>query len=256
MITIDGIRGIASRFEIPALRIEITALQAGIIPLRYLSNIGTLGIPGQLELLRSCVGICGLGGLGGYVVELLARIGVGHLILADGDIFEEDNLNRQNLCTESSLGRLKAEEAAERVRVINSSLRVAAHSRFVAGGDVREIYGETDLVVDALDTVSARFALEAGCTELGIPMVHGAIAGDSGQVMTIFPGDPGLKIIYSSGDDRGVETIEGNPSTTPALVASVQATEAVKIICGGEPLRRGFLLIDTSSNLYQFIPLE
>jgi len=110
--------------------------------------------------------------------------------------------------------------------------------------------------MDALDTVSSRLALERGCAQLGIPMVHGAIAGDSGQVMTIFPGDPGLRAIYTSGDDRGAETVVGNPPTTPALVAALQVNEAVKVLCGGEVLRNGFLLVDTATNLYQFIPLK
>lgn len=256
ILTHDEIRHLSSRYGASLLEIEISALRAGVIPLRYRRNMGTLGLDGQLKLLRSCVGVCGLGGLGGYVVELLARMGIGRLILADGDSFEEDNLNRQSLCTEEDLGRSKVERAAERVHCVNSSLQVEAHPRFLKGEDMAGIFGKAQVVVDALDTVSSRLALEEACARLDIPLVHGAIAGEAGQVMTIFPGDPGLKALYSAGEDRGVETLEGNPATTPALVAAIQAQEVIKILCGGELLRKGFLLIDTSANLYEFIPLK
>jgi len=255
-LCLEDTQRLAAEMGLRPLEVELAALQGAIVPARYLRNIGTIGIEGQLRLLRSCMGICGLGGLGGYIAESLARYGVGRLILVDGDVFEEDNLNRQLLCTESGLGRAKVQVAAERVAEVNSSLEVNAHHRFVGPADIPEVFGGADLVIDALDNISSRLALERGCAQLGIPLVHGAIAGNSGQVMTIFPGDPGLQTIYSGIEDRGVEMLEGNPPTTPALVASLQAQEAVKIVCGGELLRHGFLLVDTASNLYQFIPLR
>jgi molybdopterin/thiamine biosynthesis adenylyltransferase len=256
VIDLQAIRLIASQSGATTLQIEIAALESGIIPLCYQRNTGTIGIDGQLKLLRTCVGVCGLGGLGGYVVELLARFGVGHLILADGEVFEESNLNRQTLCTEADLGHSKTESAAARVSAINSSLSVTTHRGFIKAGDVATVFEDAALVIDALDTVSSRLALEEGCMKLGIPLVHGAIAGSSGQAMTILPGDPGLKAIYASGEDRGIETLEGNPPTTAAMVASIQAQEAIKIICGGDLLREGFLLIDLASNIYHFIHLK
>jgi molybdopterin/thiamine biosynthesis adenylyltransferase len=256
LITLEQVRRLASQFAVPAREVEVAALEAGVVPLRYRRNIGTLGVEGQLKLLGSCVGVCGLGGLGGHVAALLARFGVGRLILADGDVFEEDNLNRQSFCGERDLGRPKAELAAERVAAINSSLDVTVHHRFLREEDMRVVFSGAALAIDALDTVSSRLALQRACAALGIPMVHGAIAGDCGQVMTVFPGDVGLEALYASGEDRGVEVVEGNPPTTPALVASVQAQEAVKIICGGELLRHGFLLMDTAANLYRFFPLK
>jgi molybdopterin/thiamine biosynthesis adenylyltransferase len=87
-------------------------------------------------------------------------------------------------------------------------------------------------------------------------MVHGAIAGHAGQVMTVYPGDPGVSELYRGAGDRGIELLEGNPPPTPALVAALQAQETVKVLCGGETLRQGFLFLDTSTNVFQFIPLE
>src|SRR4030042_2833863 len=210
VITLEEARRLAHENAVSSLEVEIAALQSEVIPLRYERNIGTLGIDGQLKLLRSCVGVCGLGGLGGYIAVLLARFGIGRLILADGDVFEENNLNRHNLCHEADLGRPKAELAAERISAINSSLTTVTPHRFLKTNDMVEVFGEAALIVDALDSVSSRLALDPGCALLDIPMVHGAIAGNSGQVMTIFPGDPGLKAIYASGEDRGVEPIAGN----------------------------------------------
>jgi molybdopterin/thiamine biosynthesis adenylyltransferase len=255
-IAIASIKDIAARTQLPPRQIERLALDSGVVPSRYQRNMGTVGKTGQIKLLDSCIGICGLGGLGGYITEMLARFGVGRLILVDGDVFAENNLNRQSLSSEADLGRPKTEVAAEKIVAINSSIEVSLYQTFLQSGDAARVFSGADLVIDALDTVSCRLDLEAACRELGIPLVHGAIAGNCGQVMTIFPGDPGLRCIYVEGGDKGTEIIEGNPPTTPALVAALEVQEAVKILCGGELLRHGFLLLDTSCNLYQFIPLQ
>lgn len=251
-----ALREAAEQAGIAPLEAEMACLEAGLVPARYQRNMGTLGMEGQLRLLRSCVGVCGLGGLGGYVAEILARYGVGHLVLVDGDAFEENNLNRQLLCREADIGRSKAERASERVREINSSIRVTAHRLLVTPENVAEVFYGSEVVVDALDNIPSRLVLEEGCARLGVPMVHGAIAGYAGQVMTVYPGDPGLRELYGGGGERGVEVMEGNPPTTPALVATLQAQEAVKVICGGETIRHGFLFMDTSTNIFQFIPLK
>lgn len=256
VIGLRELRGLASEAGLPPREAEIASLRAGVVPSRYLRNIGTLGLEGQARLLESCVGVCGLGGLGGYVVECLARYGIGRLILADGETFVESNLNRQILCREEDLGRPKVEVARERVAAVNPSLEVTTHFRFLTADDVPETFGEAQVVVDALDTVSSRLDLEAGCRRLGIPMVHGAIAGNCGQVMTVYPGDPGLRAVYLKGEDHGTELVEGNPPTTPALVAALQAQEVVKVLCGGDTLRGELLFLDTYSNFIRFIPLE
>jgi molybdopterin-synthase adenylyltransferase len=256
VIGLADIKEIAASSQTTQAEVEKLALQSSVIPSRYERNIGTLGRDGQIKLLDSCVGVCGLGGLGGYIAEMLARFGVGRLILVDGDVFSENNLNRQALATEADLGRPKVEVAAEKLALINSSVEVSIHHSFLRSGDATRIFSSADLVVDALDTVSCRLDLEEACRQLGIPLVHGAIAGNCGQVMTVFPDDPGLKCLYTEGGDKGVETSEGNPPTTPALVAALEVQEAIKALCGGELLSRGFLLLDTSCNLYQFIPLQ
>jgi molybdopterin/thiamine biosynthesis adenylyltransferase len=179
--------------------VEIAALELGVLPQRYLRNFGTLGIEGQVALARSHVAVVGLGGLGGYLVEGLARMGVGTLTLVDGDTFFDHNLNRQLLSSEAVLGVSKARVAAERVRQINAAIEVSAHPVYADRENLDGLLAGVDVVMDALDRLPIRMILQDAAAQLNIPMVHGAIAGTMGQVMTILPGDPGLKALYGDG---------------------------------------------------------
>jgi molybdopterin/thiamine biosynthesis adenylyltransferase len=91
-----------------------------------------------------------------------------------------------------------------------------------------------DVAVDALDNISSRLLLNKTAQSLGIPMVHGAIAGFTGQVTTLLPGDHGLEKIYkiTAGSDKGIENMLGNPAATPALAAAIQAQEVIKLLTG------------------------
>ncbi|MCL5039181.1 MAG: HesA/MoeB/ThiF family protein [Firmicutes bacterium] len=230
---------------------EMFSLRGGYIPLRYLRNIGTIGIDGQDRLLQATVGVVGAGGLGGGVIELLARMGVGRLIVIDGDSFEDNNLNRQLLSREDRLGSSKAGAAQERVAAINSAVEVVTNHLWLTGENGAALLSGAEVVVDCLDSLPARFLLEGICRDLGVPMVHGAIGGFMGQVMTIFPGDEGLGAIYgppTGAPERGVETRLGNPAATPTMVAAWQVHEVVKILLGkGQTLRHRLLIMDAES---------
>ena len=128
-ISLKNIGAVHFKTRLPLAAIEIASLEQAIIPMRYLRNIGTVGIDGQLKLLRSTVAVCGAGGLGGTIIELLARQGVGHLVIIDNGRFVENNLNRQILAAESDLRKSKVKVAAERVRMINSAVRVTPMPR-------------------------------------------------------------------------------------------------------------------------------
>jgi molybdopterin/thiamine biosynthesis adenylyltransferase len=214
--------------------LEIAALEVGVIPERYHRHIGLLGIAGQLKLLRSRVGLAGAGGLGGYAVELLARSGIGSLIVIDDDCFTAGNLNRQLQASESTLGMSKAEEAVRRVREINGAVEAAAHRCRGSASNWPRLLRGCDLVLDCLDNLPSRFALEKACQELAIPLVHGAIDGFMGQVAVIRPGQPLLATIY--GQRGGQRTDRGGAaeilSFTPSLVAAQQTAEAVKLLAG------------------------
>ena len=111
VITLGKVDALAGQFGLTRREAEIALLELGVLPRRYLRNYGTVGLGGQLILLRSSVAVIGLGGLGGYIVEGLARVGVGRLILVDGDVFCDHNLNRQLFSSEENLGQAKASVA-------------------------------------------------------------------------------------------------------------------------------------------------
>src|SRR5450756_1524815 len=113
VIDLQSVRLISSKKKVTRREVEIFCLENNVVPIRYLRNIGTIGIEGQLKLLRSTVAVCGAGGLGGTIIELLARQGIGHLVIIDNDKFAENNLNRQIIATESdpvSYTHLRAHE--------------------------------------------------------------------------------------------------------------------------------------------------
>lgn len=231
--------------------VELAALDAGLCPRRYLKNIGTVGLGGQARLLRARVGLAGLGGLGGTIAEILTRAGVGEMVLVDPDVTSEDNLNRQLVVMEDNLGRSKVEAALDRLRRVNSATVFETHRVSGDRDSFARLYAGALVLVDALDSLPARFALEDAARSLGVPLVHGAIAGLSGQVTTVFPGDPGLEALYGQREGagtRGVEALVGNPSPTPAMIAALEAQEVLKIVTGiGQPLRRKLLILDALS---------
>lgn len=238
---------IAGRF------VELAALEVEVVPERYQRSIGSIGFKGQKKLLSASVGIVGAGGLGGFVLELLARMGVGKLVVIDGDFFSESNLNRQLLSTEATIDQSKVEQAARRIREINSSLEVDVHHCRGERSNMKTIFSDCNLVIDCLDNLPSRFDLEAVCGQLGITMIHGAIAGFIGQLAVIRPNQPVLSNIYgainNSKMNQGIEVQLGNPAFTPAMLGSYQAAEAIKYLAGLEGVlpAEKMLIIDMQS---------
>jgi molybdopterin/thiamine biosynthesis adenylyltransferase len=243
-----------------AREVEIAALKQGITPWRYLRNTGTIGLDGQIKLLQSTVAVVGAGGLGGTIIELLARQGIGHLIIIDNDRFAEQNLNRQLMSTEKNLGDYKATVAAKRVEDINSAVTATTFLEKLTKENAHRLLKDAKVVADGLDNLPSRFAVEEACRDLRIPFVHGTIAGFSGQLTTIFPEDAGLSCIYGSSDslpEQGIEVKIGNPSATPAMIAAWQVQEIVKIITGiGKPLRNHLLMLDAMEGIADNIELS
>jgi len=230
--------------------LQIRALKAHILPEKYLRSFGTVGWEGQLKLARAKVAVIGLGGLGGSIAEGLARLGVGRLALMDGDTFAEHNLNRQLFSTEATLGRPKTGVAQKRLASVNSYIQVEAYPEYATRENLPGVLAGAQVVMDALDRLPQRLMLQDVAQELGIPMVHGAIAGMVGQVMTIFPNDAGLRAFYRVEDlpEQGAEVRLGCPTATPMMVAAWQVQEALKIITGcGEPIRNRILFMDAQS---------
>jgi molybdopterin/thiamine biosynthesis adenylyltransferase len=234
------------RFGLDCPQAEEAILAAGFLPARYQRNQQTISTTLQLRLHRSTVAVVGCGGLGGYVVEELARLGVGRLIAIDSDVFEEHNLNRQLLSSPGTIGQSKAVVAQQRVADINPSVVVRPVRGAFSVQTAPDLFAGVDVVVDAADNVPIRLELAESCSRVGIPLVHGAIAGWYGHVCTVMPGDETLQRLYGrTTGPKGVESVHGNPSFTPAVVASFEAAEVSKILISqGTLLRNQILLID------------
>lgn len=223
---------------------------------RYSRNISTISVEENENLKNYTICVVGCGGLGGYIIEMLGRLGIGHIIAVDGDIFEESNLNRQILCDTESIGYKKAIKSQERMKKVNPFIKVDAVTERLTYSNGAAIIRGAHVVVDALDNIDSRLILEKLCEEEKIPLIHGAIAGWYGQVTTILPGDKILKNFYEGKDLIGAEIKLGNPSFTPALVASIQVSEVVKVLINrGELLNKKMLFINLLTQDYEVIDL-
>lgn len=223
---------------------------------RYERNVGAISRE-ENELLRGKkVCVAGCGGLGGGVIEGLARVGVGYIRAVDGDVFDETNLNRQLLSSEKNLGKSKAEEAVRRIGEINSQVDAEAVGCFIDDSNAADILHGVDAVVDALDDAGARLIVEAACEKLGIPLIHGAIGGWNGQVAVVMPGDRMMDILYSSDlmEKNRSEEAAGNPYFTPAVISAIQVAETVKVLTGRDSvLRNSLLMIDLLDHQYEIV---
>ncbi|MCE4628387.1 MAG: HesA/MoeB/ThiF family protein [Desulfurococcales archaeon] len=188
-----------------------------------------LGADGQEKLSRSTVAVVGLGGLGSIVSLYLAAAGVGRLILVDGDMVEEGNLNRQILYDEASIGLPKPFIAARRVRSLNSCVETIPVYERVTRENADRILGEADLVVDALDNWGGRLVLDDYTEQAGKPLVHGAVEKLYGQVMLVAPGGPRLRAIAPGREKEGMI-----PVIAPAVgvIASLETKLAVEALLG------------------------
>lgn len=239
-----------------------TALSLGICPARYIRNLGSITLCEQMALSNRTAAVVGAGGLGGYVITLLARVGVGSLIVIDPDSFDETNFNRQALSGMGALGLPKVEVAAATVADINPGVTVIPHQARFDFPEGLELLRGADVVIDALDNIEDRLSLQEGAAEIGIPLVHGAIAGFEGQVMTVMPGDAGLRRIYgkhgmNARKTARPEALLGTPAPAPALVATLEVMDVLKVLLGRDGVRRDSLLyIDMESGRMERFSLD
>jgi molybdopterin-synthase adenylyltransferase len=244
-------------YHLSLREVEEKALEMGILPMRYRRNQNTIPTAEQLVLLRSSAAVIGCGGLGGYIIEELARLGVGRIILVDPDIFVEHNLNRQVLSSVPLLGMAKVEVAARRIVDINPVVMTVPFREAFTREKGKELLESAQVVLDGLDTIEARLDVAEICSQLEVPFIHGAIGGWYGQVMTQKGGGRAFQAMYGKGKrNRGLEQMLGNPSFTPAVIASIQAAEAAKVLLGKESsLENNLLLINLLENETCIMPV-
>ena len=238
-------------------QVQICALQRGVVPERYCRNNTTLSCAEQIRLLNSHVAVIGQGGLGGTVTEILSRIGVGRLTLVDGDVFEESNLNRQVLATSDTLGVHKAEAGKKRVKIVNPAVEVTPFTEYLVEKNSERILNGCDIAVDCLDSIDSRFTLVEGCRVKGIPMVTAAIGGCTGQASVVFPGDTTLQNIYGPPQGRPQKGAEKELGTLPhaaMLMAAIECSEIITILCSGSSnLRNKLLLASIQDHTYETV---
>ncbi len=219
---------------------------------RFVRNVPALSAQECALLRAKKAAVIGCGGLGGYLVEFLARIGIGSIVAVDGDVFEKSNLNRQLLSNLSNLGTGKAKAAAERVRLIDPKISVQAVEVFLDETNAAGLIQGCDVVLDALDNIPARKILAKACGEAGIPYIYGAIQGWIAQTAVLLPGDPWLEVLYPEGT-----VIRDNSvlSFTPALCAAQQAALCIRLLTG-RPLETGKLFyFDLLHQEFETIPM-
>ncbi|AVM51848.1 adenylyltransferase/sulfurtransferase [Bacteroides zoogleoformans] len=204
-------------------------------------SLPELGESGQQKLSNAKVLIVGVGGLGSPIALYLAGAGVGVLGLVDDDVVSISNLQRQVLYSESEVGQPKVVCAARRLQALNSSVEVRPFSFRLDKENAAALIDDYDLVVDGCDNFATRYLLNDTCIALGKPYVYGAIQGFEGQVSVFGCGEccKTYRDLYPDEEEALLMSTfdKSVVGVTPAIVGSVEANEALKLICGyGEPL--------------------
>lgn len=197
-----------------------------------------IGYGGQLKLKNATVCVVGTGGLGNPITSRLAAMGVGTLRIIDRDVIELSNLHRQTMFDEDDVGQVKVEVAAKKLQKLNPDCKVEPLAISVNDYTALEAIHGCDVVIDALDSVNARYALNKACVKFGIPFVTGAAVGVSGQVFTVLPGTTACyHCMFPSLDEDSMPTcsIEGVHPSILSIVGGLEVAEAVKIILGKKP---------------------
>ncbi len=197
-----------------------------------------VGPEGQRRLARSHVVLIGCGAMGGMQANLLVRAGVGSLRIVDRDVVELDNLQRQVLFdeTDAANNRPKAEAACDKLAAINADVRLQADVVDLDAANVESLVHGADLLLDGTDNFETRFLINDAAVKLGLPWIYGGVVADQGTVLTILPGEtPCLRCLFpdpSALTDVDTCLTVGVLGSTVAVVASLQAVEAIKILTG------------------------
>ena len=220
---------------------------------RYLRNLGAITEADCRLLQQKTVLVVGCGGLGGYLMEYLARIGIGTIRCVDGDVFDETNLNRQILATMETLGKPKALAAQARLQLVNPSVHVEPICAFLDQTNAPELISGCDVVLDALDNIPTRKLLADACAQANVPYVFGAISGWVAQAGISMPGDRMIQTLYPEGitiKDKSVL------SFTPAMCAAMQISLCISLLLG-HPVETGKLhYFDLFCEEYEKIPIN
>ncbi len=223
---------------------------------RYIRNTGVL-TPDEIRLLGTkSVCVAGCGGLGGHIIQNLARMGIGKMTVIDNGYFDETNLNRQVFCTEQNIGSCKASETESAIRRINSETVINAIPAKITSQNAADLISGHNIVIDAADNIGTRLILEDACAKCNIPLIHGAVCDWYGQAAVSMPGSRLLHTLYDSAFDTSDVILETNVSFTPAIIAGIQSSETVKLVTGkSSPLANRVLFADLLSYSFEIMDI-
>ena len=220
---------------------------------RYKRNYKTISLEEQQILAESVITVIGCGGLGGFIIEGLARSGVGTLRLVDFDTFDVSNLNRQLFATEHTIGASKLEQAVRRVQAVNSAVQIEAIEIKADMDNLPQLVQGSRLVIDAVDSIEVKVWLEQICNTMNIPLVYGAIGGNYGQMAVSLPDKPVVAALYQNGQKHGIEKELGNPYYTPCVIGGMMVKLAFDVLFDADYETGGFFFIDLDSYMINFI---
>ena len=215
-----------------------------------------IGYQGQLKLKQAKVCVVGVGGLGNPITARLAAMGVGKIRIVDRDVIELSNLHRQTMFNEDDVGQVKVETAAKKLRKLNPDIVIEELPVSINDYTAFDAVDGCDVVIDALDSVNARYSLNKACIEKKIPFVTGAAVGVTGQSFTILPNQSACyHCLFPALDEDSMPTcsIEGVHPSILSIIGGIEVSEAVKIITGKEPsLRDKVLHVDLENLIFNF----
>jgi adenylyltransferase/sulfurtransferase len=197
-----------------------------------------IGYEGQLKLRNAKVCVVGIGGLGNPIATRLVAMGIGKIRIVDRDVIELSNLHRQTMFDESDIGQVKVESAAKKLKKMNPDVEIEALPVSVNDYTAFDLVEGCDVVIDALDSVNARYSLNKACVAKHIPFVTGAAVGVSGQAFTILPKESACyHCLFPALDEDSMPTcsIEGVHPSILSIIGGIEVAEAVKIITGKKP---------------------
>lgn len=207
---------------------------------RYSRHIllGEIGQSGQKRLGNSACAVVGCGALGSTIADHLSRAGVGKLRIIDRDIVELDNLQRQILFDEKDVGEPKAQVAKEKLNRVNSEIEIESHVKDLNPSNAESLLKDMDIVLDGTDNMEARYLVNDVCVRNDIPWIYGGAVSTYGMTMNIIPKKTACLVcafpyMPRAGSLPTCDTV-GVLNTVPGIIASIQATEALKILLKDE----------------------
>jgi molybdopterin/thiamine biosynthesis adenylyltransferase len=220
-----------------------------------------VGGKGQRKLLNGRVLIIGAGGLGAPIALYLAAAGVGTIGIADADVVDVSNLQRQVIHFTPDVGKPKVVSAAEKMRAINPDVTVNTYQEWISAANIAAIIADYDFVIDGTDNFAAKFLINDACVLAGKPYSHGGILQFDGQTITvkpresacyrcIFPEPPPLDAIPTCSQ-------AGVIGVLPGVLGTIQATEAIKFLLGkGDLLTDRLLTYNALRMRFREVPLK